>query len=149
MSYINVWLHFVFVTKNRHPYLNSTIRKDVFDHIQQNAKSKGIYLDHINGYKEHIHCLISLNQMQTIAKVAQMIKGESSRWINQNKLTQKRFEWQIKYYCASVSESRIKGLRSYIRFQDDHHKSISFQEEVEKLFKTYKGDDGLKPDGTS
>ena len=137
MSYIKIWLHYVFATKNRFPFLNDQIRGDVFDQIKQNAKSKGIYLDHINGYKEHAHCLISLNQMQTVATIAQLIKGESSFWINKNKLTTNRFEWQEKCWCVSVSDSGVDALRAYIRSQENHHKSKIFQEEIEEFLKRY------------
>ena len=64
----------------------------VFDHIRQNGKDKKIHVDFINGYLEHVHCLISLGADQTIEKLMQLIKGESSFWTNRNKLTKTRFE---------------------------------------------------------
>src|ERR1044072_8403458 len=82
MSWVRIWIHLVFSTKNRIPFLDSTIRRKVFEHMKQNAKEKGIWLDSVNGYEEHAHCLISLGREQTIAKVAQLIKGETSFWIN-------------------------------------------------------------------
>ena len=69
MPYIRIWIHFVWATKDRQPYLTESIRKKVFQHITENAKVKGIYLDHINGHLEHVHCLISLNADQNIATV--------------------------------------------------------------------------------
>jgi REP element-mobilizing transposase RayT len=95
MSWVRVWIHLVFSTKNREPFLNTKeLREKVFNHIKENAKEKEIWLDSINGYKEHIHCLISLNKEQSISKVAQLIKGESSFWINKNKLTKTKFIWE-------------------------------------------------------
>jgi REP element-mobilizing transposase RayT len=67
----------VFSTKNRAPFLDKTIRREVFEHIKQNAAEKGIWLDSVNGYAEHAHCLVSLEKEQSVAKVAQLIKGES------------------------------------------------------------------------
>jgi len=76
MSWVRIWIHLVFSTKNRTPYLNShSIRKKFFEHIRQNGKEKEIWLDCVNGYQDHIHCLISLGKEQTISKVAQLIKG--------------------------------------------------------------------------
>ena len=60
MSYIKVWLHFVWSTKDRKPHLTDDIRQKVFQHIRENAREKGIFIDFINGYVEHAHCLISL-----------------------------------------------------------------------------------------
>ncbi len=98
MSWVRVWLHIVFSTRNKELYLlTEEVRKKVFQHIKQNAEEKGIWLDCINGYKDHAHCLISLSKDQTISMVVQLIKGESSFWINQNKLTNSRFGWQDDY----------------------------------------------------
>lgn len=90
MSYIKVWLHFVWSTKDRKPHLTDDIRQKVFQHIRENAREKGIFIDFINGYVEHAHCLISLGSDQTIEKIMQLIKGESSFWINKNGLRQRK-----------------------------------------------------------
>lgn len=134
MSWVRVWIHLVFSTKNREPFLNSKeIRKKVFQHIKQNAEEKGIWLDCINGFNDHVHCLISLHKDQTISKVAQLIKGESSFWINQNKITDQKFIWQDDYWAVSVSESHLNELRKYIYQQEYHHTKKAFVEEVEEL----------------
>ena len=86
MSFIKVYVHYVWSTKNREPLLSADIRFDVFNHIRENARKKNIFIDFINGYIDHVHCLISLNDDLSIGKIAQLIKGESSHWINQNKL---------------------------------------------------------------
>jgi len=99
MSWISVWVHFVFSTKNRHPFLDANLRSVVFEHIRQNAIGKGIWLERINGYTDHCHCLISLTGEQTISKVAQLIKGEASLWINRNALAT-NFAWQDDYYAV-------------------------------------------------
>jgi len=116
MSFIKVYIHFVWSTKNRVPYLHSKeLRVKVWKHIQENALKKGIFIDFVNGYAEHCHCLISFGADQTIQKTMQLIKGESSFWINKNNLTTEQFEWQDEYYAVSVSESMIEKVRSYIR----------------------------------
>ena len=89
MPFVKVWLHFVWSTKDRYPYLKDEIRSKVFEHIRQNAKEKGIHIDFINGYLDHVHCLISLGIDQTLSWIMQSIKGESSFWINKSKVTNK------------------------------------------------------------
>ena len=129
MPFVKVWLHFVWSTKDRFPYLNDGIRNQVFDHIRINARKKGIHIDFINGYLEHVHCLISLGTDQTIETLMKLIKGESSFWINQNNLTKTKFKWQDEYFVASVSESNIEKVRRYIARQEQHHSKVSFEEE--------------------
>ena len=94
MSWVRIWVHMVFSTKNKVPFLHQKNRKQVIQHIRQNAETIGIWLDSVNGYVDHVHCLISLNKDQTISKVAQLIKGESSFWINRYNLTNSKFAWQ-------------------------------------------------------
>ncbi len=133
MPWIKIWLHFVWSTKDRYPYLQDDIRGKAFEHIKQNAKEKGIFIDFINGHIDHVHCLISLSGDQTIAWIMQSIKGESSFWINKNKLTKARFAWQDEYFVASVSPSAVMNVRDYIRNQEEHHKKAGFAEELERF----------------
>ena len=133
MPWVKVWLHFVWSTKDRHPYLKEEIRNRVLDHMRLNARDKGIHIDFINGYVEHIHCLISLGTDQTIEKLMQLIKGESSFWINKNKLTKTRFGWQDEYFVASVSESNLERVRKDIAKQEEHHRKVPFEQEFEDL----------------
>jgi putative transposase len=138
MSWVRVYIHMVFSTKNREPFLNSKeLRKQVFQHIKKNADEKGIWLDCVNGWQEHAHCLISLGKEQTISKVAQLIKGESSFWINQNKLTENKFIWQDDYWVVGVSESHLKSVREYIHNQEEHHAKKTFTDEVNGLMEKY------------
>ncbi len=131
MPWIKVWLHFVWSTKDRHPYLTDEVRSKVFDHIRENARVKNIHIDFINGWVDHVHCLISLASNQTIEDIMKLIKGESSHWVNKNKLTKLRFEWQDEYFVASVSESNLSAVRKYISEQAKHHSKISFREEFD------------------
>lgn len=138
MSWIRIWVHLVFSTKNAEAYLlTPELRKKVFQHIKQNAKEKGIWLDTINGYNNHAHCLISLGREQSISKIAQLIKGESSFWINQNKLVKGKFVWQDDYWAVSVSESHLQSIREYVKNQEEHHKTKSFTEEINEFMKKY------------
>lgn len=138
MSWVRVYLHMVFCTKNRQPFLNSKeIRKTVFQHIKKNAEEKGIWLDCANGYQDHAHCLISLGREQSISKVAQLIKGESSFWINQNNLTEEKFMWQDDYWVVGVSESHIERVRKYIHNQEQHHSKQSFAAEINSFMNKY------------
>ncbi len=139
MPFIKVHIHFVWSTKNREPYLSTKeMRQKVWQHIRENAENKGIFVDFINGHKEHCHCLVSLGSDQTIEKLMQLIKGECSFWINKQSeflesLGGKKFEWQNEYFAVSVSESQIDKVRNYIKNQEEHHKHKTFQEEYDEF----------------
>jgi putative transposase len=137
MPYINAIFHLVWATRGRHPFLTDDIRNKVFDHIESNAHNKGIYLKAVNGYKDHIHCLVSLSCDQTISEIIQLIKGESSHWINQQKLTKSHFAWQEEYFAVSVSFSQIENVKLYIINQEEHHKKITWDQEYRKFITNY------------
>jgi REP element-mobilizing transposase RayT len=62
-----------------------------------------------------------------------LVKGESSHWINKNRLTKSRFEWQNEYFVASASESNLTAVRKYIAEQKTHHQQVSFDDEFESF----------------
>jgi REP element-mobilizing transposase RayT len=130
-------VHVVWGTKNREPVLTSEKRKLLFAHILTNAKTKGIYIDTLGGYTDHVHCFLSLGGDQTISKVIQLIKGESSFWANREKLITPKLMWAEDYFAASVSESAIQNVRTYINNQEEHHKKVTFMDEYEKFIKSY------------
>jgi putative transposase len=134
MSWVQIWVHLVFTTKNRFPFFHSPeIRTELFQHFREYGESKEIWIDSVNGYQEHVHCLISLGKNQSISEVTQLLKGESSFWINKNRLVNRRFSWQDDYWSVSVSRSHVKQTRAYIRRQEEHHKRVSFEEELEEF----------------
>lgn len=147
MGHTRIWVHLVWATKNREPLMTERIRESIFIHIRKNAGRKDIYVDHINGYTDHMHVLLSLGAEQSIARVVQLIKGESSYWINKNHLIPKKFEWQDDYFAVSINKSAVNKLREYIRNQEEHHKKKPFQEEYEEFLENYGFEPkaGLKP----
>ena len=137
MPYIRIWVHLVWATKSRKQFLNDEIRQSVFNHIKENAKKKQILIDTINGYKEHIHCLLSIKSDQNIATIVQLLKGESSFWINKTGLIKHKFDRQDEYFAVSVSESQLDTVRTYIIKQENHHKKKTFQEEYNEFIKKF------------
>lgn len=137
MPFVRIWVHLIWSTKNRDKIITKKLKPVLLNHIIQNAKAKDIYLDHVNCVEDHCHLLISLNALQSISKVAFLIKGESSHWINKRKLSKLHFEWQDEYIAVSVSESQVNKVRKYIQNQEEHHKIKSFAEEYKLFVKKY------------
>ena len=137
MPFVKVMIHFIWSTKNRHPLILKELKPVLLSHIKQNSIKKAIFIDCLNCVEDHIHLLISLGSGQTIDKLAMLIKGESSFWVNQEKLTHQKFEWQDEYIAVSVSESAIPKVRAYIANQEEHHKKKTFQQEYEAFLAGY------------
>ncbi|WP_338813131.1 IS200/IS605 family transposase [Bernardetia sp. Wsw4-3y2] len=138
MSFIKVYIHFVWSTKNREQFLDTpSLRKEIWKHIFFNGHEKGIAIDFVNGYSDHCHCLVSMNAEQTLSQITQLLKGESSFWINKNELTERKFGWQKEFYAVSVSESMLEKVRNYIKNQEEHHKEKTFEQEEQQLMRKF------------
>jgi putative transposase len=137
MPFVRIWIHLIWSTKGRQKLIDKNLRPILLNHIIANAKQKKIYLDQINCVEDHCHCLISLGVSQFISKVAFLLKGESSHWVNDNKLIAGHFEWQDEYIAVSVSESQVEKVRTYIKNQEEHHRVKSFSEEYDIFIKRY------------
>ncbi len=137
MAFVKIWIHAVWGTKNKVPILEKSQRQKLFQHIKENAATKDIYLDFINGYNDHIHILISLGAEQSISKVMQLIKGEASFWANKNSIFNSKLDWADEYYAVSVSESQVDKVRDYIRNQEIRHQTLTWTEECELFMTKY------------
>ncbi len=138
MPYTKVCIHYVWSTKNRVPILTTSVRNLLFDHIRKNAFEKEIQIDRLNGYVDHIHCLVWLKPSQTIQEIAKLIKGESAHWFNiRSGIDKVKLQWQNEYFAVSVSESLLPKLRAYIDNQEIHHQKKSFDKEYEEFMEKY------------
>ena len=133
MSYVRIWVHLVFTTKNREPFLRKEIRNKVHQHIIENCKHKEIFLQAVNGYNDHLHCLISLGKEQNISKIAPLLPGASSFWVHTHNFVAGKFMWQDDFWAASVSESGVENVTNYIKNQEAHHSKKTFKDEIEIL----------------
>jgi REP element-mobilizing transposase RayT len=123
----------VWSTKNRECIIPHSFRPALLKHFKEYCPSKDIFLDFVNVHLDHVHALISLGKQQNIAEVMHLIKGESAHWINKTKMLPSHFMWQDDYYAASVSFSHVNKVRDYIKNQDEHHKKMTWAEELERF----------------
>jgi len=137
MPYIKIWIHLIFSTKNRDKLISKALKPKLLSHIRENAVEKEIYIDFINCVEDHCHILLSLGGSQSVSDMALLIKGESSNWVNKNKLSKVHFAWQEEYIAVSISESQVNRVRDYIKNQEEHHRVKSFSEEYDLFIKKY------------
>jgi putative transposase len=144
MPFIKILLHLVWTTKDRQKLINKDLKPQLLSHINEYSKEKDIFIDSINAVEDHVHALVYLNVDMAVSKLMQFLKGESSHWVNKNKLTKFHFEWQDEYFAVSVSESNAPRVREYINNQEEHHRLKTFDEEYREFISKY----GFKVLGT-
>jgi REP element-mobilizing transposase RayT len=97
------------------------------------AGEKGFWIKAFNGVEDHVHALVSLKSTQTIAWVAQQLKGISSHWCNEAEHIPGGLDWQDGYGAYSVSRWDVPQIEAYIRNQPEHHQRLSLAEEWKLL----------------
>lgn len=128
-TYTQIHIHFVFAVKFRDGIIQSKWKEDLYKYMSGIIQNNNHKLLAINGMSDHIHILIGLRPAQSISDLMKEVKQSSSKWINQNKLTNGHFEWQEGYGAFSYSKSQINQVVSYIQNQELHHKKKTFKEE--------------------
>ena len=89
---------------------------------------------------DHIHILVGMRPTQSISDLMQDVKANSSKWINEKKLAQGRFEWQEGYGAFSYGKSQLKDVIAYINNQEQHHKLKTFKEEYVDFLQKFEVD---------
>ena len=137
-SLLKIWIHGILCTKNRMPLITDTFEGQLYEHIKSKLENElDCKLRIINGFSNHLHILFLLSANFSIRDIFKNIKGETSHWINLSDFTKNKFAWQIGYGAFSVSESIVGEVEKYIANQKDHHKKISYGEEINLFIKKY------------
>jgi putative transposase len=133
----NLIFHVIFSTKHRARIIGKNFRDELFRYMAGIINGEGGTLLAIDGYTDHIHCVIKLKPNQCLSKIMQKLKGNSSKWANENKKIEGRFSWQSGYAAYSVSQSQLPLVINYIKKQEKHHRKLSFTAEYINLLKKH------------
>lgn len=125
--------HIVFSTKNRVPSITPDLKESLYDYLGGIIRSEGGILLEVGGVADHVHLVAKLKPVVAVAAALRVIKSNSSRWVNDTAGRNERFEWQVGYAAFSVSESQVEAVRRYVRNQEEHHKKVTFKEELVAL----------------
>ena len=126
-TYISDLVHCVFSTKQRRNLISDDVRDDLWAFLGGVARKNGFKALIVGGTENHVHILLSLPATMSLAKAMQLVKGASSRWMNEKGLGD--FAWQEGYGAFTVGISQKEHTMAYIRSQAEHHRKRSFEEE--------------------
>jgi putative transposase len=129
----------VFSTKERAHTISEKLQPKLWAYMAGIATNHGMHALAIGGMDDHVHALLSTPGSMSIAKAVQVLKANSSRWMNEGRPG--RFEWQVGYAGFSVSRSQIPSVMKYIANQREHHKKRDFAAELLLLLKKH----GIEP----
>jgi len=139
-TYTQLYVHLVFATKERSPILINQNQKQIYAYLVSKSKENECFIKTIGGTDDHIHVLMSIDPKHSVSDIAKVLKGSSSHYINEMKLSPKHFEWQSGYGAFSVSQSSVSKVINYIKTQAEHHNKVSFIDEFKLLLEKYQID---------
>ena len=136
-TYTQLYIQLVFAVQNREALISENIRKEIQKYITGIANNNKHKMLAIFCMPDHAHVFVGLNPNQSISKLANDLKSNSSKWINKEKLCKFHFNWQEGYGAFSYHKSMISTIGNYINSQNIHHKNRTFKEEYNELLKEF------------
>jgi putative transposase len=133
-----VYIHLVFSTKERRPLLSDkTVRDALHAYIGGISKTLECPPIIVGGVEDHVHLLCRFSRTITQAEWVKEVKRVSNGWLKEQGRGYAEFEWQGGYADFSVSPSNLEQVKHYIGSQEDHHRKMSFQEELRVLLRKH------------
>lgn len=136
-SFTSLHYHLVFSTRRRERLITEQIERRVWEYLGAIASQNRWRPHKIGGVEDHIHVALSCPPTTSISKVAQLLKGSSSKWIHDEFPELRGFGWQDGYGAFSISQSNLPRVVSYIANQRQHHASQSFEDEFRALLERH------------
>ncbi len=122
--------HVVFSTKQRRSLIKSDLLTRLIEFIGGIIRKRNGKLLAINGMEDHIHLLVIFSPKMAVSDQVRDIKSLSSGWIHDTFPDRKQFAWQEGYSAFSVSKSVVQRVVRYIENQREHHRKLTFEEEL-------------------
>ncbi len=135
MSYTQILYHIILRTKYSDKALALDKAPELYKYMWGIIKNKNGVLYRINGMEDHIHILCDLHPLVPLADLIKALKGSSSRWIRETGIFPKFRGWGARYCALTYSYKEKDIIINYIKNQQKHHRSESFQEEIQRLWK--------------
>ena len=136
-SYRLHYFHLIWSTKQRIPYITPDVQSRLYSYLGAITRNHSGKLLEIGGMSDHIHLLIELSLLDKFSHFIRDLKASSSQWIHKNFPNLDGFAWQEGYGSFSVSYSALLDVQKYIQNQEQHHATMSFQEEYLKFLKLH------------
>ena len=121
-TFTQLHIQLIFAVQNRTSLIDKFWKDRLYAYMTDIIQNNGHKLLIINGMSDHVHVLIGFRTTQALAELVQVVKRDSSKWINENRLVRGKFSWQEGFAAFSYSHSHLSNVIEYIKNQEEHHK---------------------------
>lgn len=136
-TYSKMYCQAVFAVKYRKAVIQDSFKEELYAVIGNLINETGARVLIVNGYFDHVHCLFQFFPKHAVSEVMKNAKAKSSKWLNESRLLEDRFEWQSGFGAFTYSEKGIQKVFDYVKNQETHHQKISFREEYLMMLKAH------------
>jgi REP element-mobilizing transposase RayT len=137
-SLAKILVHVVFSTKDRRPFLRDPLLREELHHYLGGILNQlGCQPVIAGGVADHVHILCVLSRTVTAAEMVKEVKRGSAVWLKTKSPELQDFAWQNGYGIFSIGFSQLGTVRDYIAGQADHHRRVSFQDELREFLRRY------------
>jgi putative transposase len=132
-TYTQIHIQCVMAVKFRQSVIEQTWKERLHQYMTGIVQNNGHKMIAINSMPDHLHLFFGFRPNQSLSDLMRMIKGESSEWINKERITPSIFRWQEGYGAFSYARSQIRIVAEYIENQEEHHRKKTFLEEYKNF----------------
>ncbi len=136
-TYTQIHLHCIFAVKHRMALISKDWKERMQEYITGIIQNHGHKMIVINSMPDHLHMFFGMRPTQSLSDLMRIVKGESSEWINSNRLSRTRFNWQEGYGAFSYEKNKLEIVVNYIQNQEEHHKKKTFLEEYKQFLEKF------------
>ena len=136
-SYVSLYYHIIFSTKDRQRWLEERVRERLWAYMGGILKNHGGTPISIGGVEDHAHMVISLHQTVTVADTVRDVKANSTAWVKSMYPDLAEFAWQEAYAAFTLHWGILESAKGYVARQEEHHREQSFQDEVIRFLKRH------------
>ena len=132
-TYTQIYIHIIFAVARREALISNDWMLALHAYLAGACRNRQHFVHAIGGTADHVHLLLGMHPAESVANLVKELKGQSTRWLNENHL-HGVFSWQSGYGAFSYSRSMVPAVKRYIENQQEHHRRVTFEEELADIF---------------
>ena len=139
-TYTQIHIQAIFAVQNRQALIQNEWKDELYKYITGIVQNHNHKMLQINGMPDHLHLFFGMRPTQSISDLMKIVKGDSSKWINEKGFLKTKFSWQAGFGAFSYAKSQVPKVIKYIQNQEEHHKRKTFIEEYVDFLKAFEID---------
>lgn len=131
-AYTELYYHLVWATWKRQPFLKRENRQVLFRYVTHQCQRYGYHLHAVNGIEDHVHVVVRLDPVISVAEAVGKLKGSSSHFCNNELKLETDFKWQEGYGAFTFGKRDLPEIVAYVEAQEARHRDGDLDKDLEE-----------------